>query len=106
MSTNSLPRGARPSRVASPVVVMDRQAKDQIACKRCGRRYHQSHHKGTPTPEFCRDCRESDPWCVWEMSDLDHLGYPASLRYGEWWWDDLGYPASLGYGHLEEAVAS
>jgi hypothetical protein len=71
------------NRTASPIVPMDKKAKDSIACARCGFVYLKSHHKGTPTPEFCRDCRDSDPWCVWEMSPLDDLGYPASLGYGE-----------------------
>lgn len=81
MSTNSQTRGL-PSRHASPIVPRYRKTANQAACNRCGRPFHQSHHKDTPTPEFCRDCRDADPWCVWEMSPLDELGYPASLGYG------------------------
>lgn len=81
MSTNSSPTGW--SRCASPVVPMDKRAYDERPCVRCGRRYRKSHHKTTPTPEFCADCRSADPWCVWEMSELDDLGYPASLGYGD-----------------------
>lgn len=83
----------------SPPFPMDKKAANSVSCRRCGRVYEKSHHKATPTPEFCRDCRESDPWCIalfmgWDPVPLDRLGYPATLDLAN---DRLGYWAAYGY---------